>query len=107
MSRLKKTSDLVRTVLQEVPETRNNDDVLYAEVCKRVNSSFMAMSFRQVLLHRKELGFPPFESVRRSRQKIQQHHPELSACSLVEGYRALEEEMYKNYARRRDDEQIS
>lgn len=36
---------------------------------------------------------------RRTRQKLQQHHPELCGCDEVEAYRVVNEERFKNYAR--------
>lgn len=99
MSRLKNTSDLVKEVLQDVQETRSSDDLLYIEVCGRINPTATSFPFQEILRHRKDLGFPPFESVRRARQKIQQHSPELCATEEAEGYRTVEEEKYRSYAR--------
>ena len=44
------------------------------------------------LLKMREWGFPPFESVRRARQRIQQQFPELSAKKTVAEKREENEE---------------
>jgi hypothetical protein len=46
-----------------------------------------------------ELGFPPFESVRRNRQKLQAAHPELAACEAVESFREEKEKEFRAFAR--------
>ena len=99
MSKLKKTSEIVKQVLQEIPATRNSDDLLYVHVCNRINPEVCNYPFHTVLIHRKELKLPPFESVRRTRQKVQQHFPELAASETIEGFRVVREEEYRDYAR--------
>ena len=87
MKNIKQTSKLVLQILQEMPDTRNSDDALYLEVCKRINPKAALLPFFYVMASRKTYGFPPFESVRRSRQKIQNEHPEL-VSEAVKEYRA-------------------
>ena len=96
---LKTTTTLVKTVLTHFPETRNSDDLLYIKVCECVNPIAVNMTFKDMFLKRKEWGVPPFESVRRSRQKVQSQNPELSGITSVEGHRKLNEEIFREYAR--------
>lgn len=100
MKNIMRTSDIVKQVLEEAPETRNSDDLLYVEVCKRISRVATVMPFNEVMGHRKEYGLPPFESVRRTRQKIQQHYPELAGCAEVEAQRVVNEDIVRNYARK-------
>jgi len=51
------------------------------------------------LLNRKAYGLPPFESVRRSRQKAQEKNPALAALPEVEAVRIAEEEKFREFAR--------
>ena len=44
-------------------------------------------------------GIPPFESVRRTRQKIQAECPWLAACDTVKEYRAGKEADYRDFVR--------
>jgi hypothetical protein len=46
-----------------------------------------------------EYGFSPFESVRRTRQKLQATYPHLSASEVVKAYRIKNETVYREFAR--------
>ncbi len=100
---LKTTHNVVMTVLQEQPRTRNNDNLLYYTVCKIIGLkngvNIDSMSMPTFFLRMKEYNIPGFETVRRSRQKIQAEHPELAAESNVESGRMMNEEAFRKYAR--------
>ena len=96
---LKNTTELVKELLRTQPATRNSDDILYISVCRCINPIAINLSFADVLLKRKEWGIPPFESVRRARQKVQAENPELAANSNVEGHRTLNEMVFREYAK--------
>ena len=78
-----KISDIVKTVLREEPYTRESDTALYLAVCKRINPDACNMSFSTVFEHRKELGIPNMETVRRSRQNLQSKYESLRASEEV------------------------
>ena len=96
---LKNTTKLVEDLLTTQPATRNSDDILYISVCRRINPIAINLSFADVLLKRKEWGLPAFESVRRTRQKLQAENPNLAGNSTVEGHRKVNEEIFREYAR--------
>lgn len=98
MSDLKSITKIVKSVLEKDKASRGNDNLLYLHVleCWGVNI-FMPMA--EILSAQRELGIPPFESVRRARQKLQAKYPELRACEAVEDARAMNEEVYREYAR--------
>lgn len=98
MKRIKGTSEVVLKVLQEIPATRNSDDLLYLKVCERINPMALAIGFEEVLRNRNQYGLPPFESVRRTRQKLSSQYPELCGTDDVEAQRTLNEEIVKAYA---------
>ena len=87
MKRIKGTSKIVEQVLIEVPATRNSDDLLYLKVCERINPMVLAIGFEEVLRNRNKYGLPPFESVRRTRQKLSSQYPELCGTDAVEAQR--------------------
>lgn len=95
---LKNTSDIVKVILQKYPDARNSDDFLYLKVCEYVNARDSLRPFWQVIKNRKEYGFPPFESVRRSRQKIQSTYPELASSKVIEAQRKQNEKIYEAFA---------
>lgn len=96
---LKNTSDIVKVILQRYPDTRNSDDLLYLKVCEYVNGTHISLPFWKVIQERKDFGYPPFESVRRSRQKLQATYPELASSKVVEVQREENEKIYKEFAR--------
>lgn len=98
-NRFKETNQIVKTVLTEEPETRNSDDALYLAVIKRLDLDIITLPFYVFIKRRKEKGLPPYETVRRSRQKIQEEFPELRANDEVEIMRNLNEEYYRRFAR--------
>lgn len=98
MDNIKKTSELVKKILETVPETRNSDMLLYYRVCETLNNEALSAPFGMVILELKKRKLPGFETVRRSRQKIQREFPELAGCSAVEAHRTLNEEKFRDYA---------
>lgn len=103
MHDLKNTTALVKSILEQDKQCRNSDSFLYLKVLsvaakqKGIELEKMTVPFFLTNLH--GAGLPPFESVRRARQKIQAACPELAACEAVEGYRAENEAVYREFAR--------
>lgn len=99
MKNIRQTSEVVKQVLTDQPETRNSDDLLYVAVCAKFNGLAVNLPFHRVMLNRKELNIPPFESVRRSRQKIQAEYPELAGQENISAYRRQNEAAVRKYAK--------
>lgn len=103
MENLKTITNIVRVFLENEPKTRNSDSYLYLKVLEYVSKKEgFALSYMTVpyfLEHMKEYGFPPFESVRRTRQKLQQTYPELAAADSVQVMRHDKEAVYLEYVR--------
>lgn len=100
---LKNTTALVKSILEQDKQARNSDSFLYLKVLSVVADQkgvrLEAVSVPFFLLNLQGTEFPPFESVRRARQKLQRRHPELAACDTVEGFRAENEQKFRAYAR--------
>ena len=100
---LKKTTEIVRYLLENNIHTRNSDSFLYYKVLEYISEqkgySLKSMTVSVFFVFRKEYGFPCFESVRRARQKLQATYPELKACEEVEAVRSENEEAVRDYAR--------
>lgn len=94
------TQDIVQRVLKEHPQTRNSDQLLYLKVVEKINPSALHQPFWIAMTTMKELGIPPFETVRRARQKLQREFPTLRANADVEAQRMLNECVHKEYALR-------
>lgn len=102
MADLKTTTSIVKTILENCERARNSDSYLYLlvlEYWSRQNGTDVARwPVAYFLLFMSDFGIPPFESVRRSRQKLQQTYPHLSACKKVAEQRMANEEVYRAYA---------
>lgn len=97
--KLRNIKALVKTILEENDNTRSSDMLLYFEVCRALNDKALEYPFGGVILKLDKFNLPPFESVRRSRQKVQEQHPELAANDVVQVFRAENEEEYREFAR--------
>lgn len=102
MNELKTTMALVKSILEADKRCRNSDSFLYlkvlCELSKQKGIDIENMSVPYFLTNLHGAGLPGFETVRRTRQKIQQRHPELAACETVEGFRAANESEYRAFA---------
>lgn len=102
MNELKTVTERVRSILERDEKCRNSDSFLYLQVLTEVGKEkgidIEKMSIPYFFLNLHGAGLPPFESVRRARQKIQAAHPELAACERVRGYRAENETEYRAFA---------
>lgn len=96
-NKLFETKALVKQVLEENEKARNSDNELYVEVCYRVNPYALTVPFAEVIGNLDKYGLPPFESVRRSRQKLQEQCPDLRPCDDVALFRAENEMAYKEF----------
>ena len=100
---LKNTTALVKSILERDKQARNSDSFLYLKVLSVVADQkgvrLEVISVPHFLMNLQGTEFPPFESVRRARQKLQRRHPELAACEAVEGFRTENEQLYRAYAR--------
>lgn len=85
MYKLKTVENMVLNVLISNPDARDDDMRLYYYVCRDCISETHGnthLSFEEVMTNYKELGCPGFESVRRTRQKIQAILPNSAARLL-------------------------
>lgn len=87
-----KLKEFVKPILEQSEPTRNSDDVLYFQVCTKLLGD--NLSLKHVLLNRKDLRIPSYESVGRARRKLQEDYPELRARPEVEERR---EELAQEY----------
>lgn len=58
-----------------------------------------AMPFAEVMSQYRYLGLPSFESVGRTRRKLQAEHPELLGSIRIQKLRAKQEQNYRRYAK--------
>lgn len=99
MIKLKTTQEKVRAVLTSRPEARDDDMKLYLYVCDYCMPAVGTMPFETVMTQYRSFGIPCFESVRRTRQKLQARYPELSGTARVKKLRVAQEQVYRQYAK--------
>lgn len=96
------TTKIVKKLLEDDPRTRNSDSYLYLKVLQVVerekNINVNNVTVKTFLSNMIFWGFPPFESVRRARQKLQRANPELSAKPEIQAARKENEKVVKEYA---------
>lgn len=105
MNELQTTTKLVKAILEQDEQTRNSDSRLYLKVLEVIAEQRGYNMKKMSVYHFLECRasdypfFPGFETVRRTRQKVQQHHPELAACDKVKDMRMIQETEFRQYAR--------
>ena len=94
MQKLRTIEDKVRAILKKDEEARNDDMVLYLKVCNSYFKDAGAMPFAEVMSQYRYLGLPSFESVGRTRRKLQAEHPDPEApCQAGTELQALRQRM--------------
>ena len=97
MRNLKTIENRVLAVLKEHPEARNDDMKLYllvSKACIYDTHGISHFSFEDVMSNYKAYGIPCFESIRRTRQKIQAKYPELGCSPEVRRARHKMQRVY-------------
>ncbi len=104
MNDFKYVTQIVKAVLAKYPQTRSSDSFLYLKVLQIIGRNkridVHGMTVGEFLLCQRELGLPGFETVRRTRQKIQATNPELAACESVNIMRLENEKEFRRFAKR-------
>lgn len=101
MKSLKTIEKRVCEILKAYPETRNDDMRLYlyvSESCIFETHGIGTVTFADVMTNYKAFGIPCFESIRRTRQKIQSMNPELGCSPKVRRARHKSQKVYIEYA---------
>ena len=89
-----KVEALVKTILEEYPPARDNDDVLMIEYCKRVGYSLSTPYWRTLVM-----PSPNRETITRCRRRVQEKNPDLRASENASKRRKKAESEWKEYVR--------
>ena len=102
MNELKNVSALVKNILEDDERARNTDNYLYLKVLENISGqrgiNIYAMTVPVFLHELDKHSFPGFETVRRSRQKIQASYEELAPNEAVGRRRTKREVVYREFA---------
>lgn len=97
VEKLRNIENIVKTILEERPETRGDDFILYAYFINKYNPKLLDVTAGAFLMSHDDLGVPNIKSVERARRKVQEKHPELLSEEKKKK-RAEEEQTYIEYA---------
>ena len=102
MNELLTITGLVKTILETDPKARNSDNYLYSKVLEHEALSKGIDLYRITVpvfyAKAHEWNFTGFETVRRTRQKVQRAFPELAGDESVRRNRATRREVFKAYS---------
>ena len=73
----KDLTEIVKQVLTDEPVARDDDFKLIGYVYKAINPDILDKPFRTAMWYHKDFELPSFETIRRTRQKLQHDYPEL------------------------------
>jgi len=97
------TTGIVKRLLTEEPATRGSDNLLIQRVLEVIAAHYGVdleeVSIVTFLHEYAGSEFPAFETIRRTRQKVQQQYPELKPNETVQKFRAEQERQYREFAR--------
>lgn len=97
--KLRNMTELVKTIMEQQPETRSSDNLLYIEVLKRTTSqNVLNMPVWLFYQNLTEWQLPSIETVGRCRRKAQQENPHLKAKPEVEDFRYDRETEFIEFA---------
>lgn len=91
---LYKVEDLVKEILENIPEARDDDYYLIYEIEKRLEPELLNRTYREYLLSTKAISF---KTIERARRKVQSKYPELQASKKVQEARLEYENAYTEY----------
>lgn len=99
MSKLVKIEPIVKEVLEQYEDSRNDNFVLIYRVYKEINEDLVLRElFFEVMMNHKEYGLPSFEGITRARRKLMNEYPNLKPMKVVQKARKEEEVVYREYA---------
>lgn len=90
-----KTFDLVKSILENDPDTRDDDFALIYEVAKRFGME--KCSFGYALALWKTNKMPSFEGITRARRKVQELNPSLCSEERIAEMRRKQEREYHDF----------
>lgn len=96
--KLKKLEPIVKNVLEDNIQARNDNFVLVLEVYKKLDIP-VKFEFMGLMLEHSKYELPSFESVVRARRKVVEKFSELQATKVIEKLRKEEEQKYREFAR--------
>lgn len=100
MKKLMNTTKVVKAILEEAPETRDSDYLLWLRTIEQTTpASEYALPFAYVVRNINFLGLPNYETISRVRRKLQEKYPELRGTKRKRAYREKNEERFIKFSK--------
>ena len=99
MENLKTLEGKVRDILKNYQDARDDDMVLYLVLCNEYLENAGKISLAEIMAKHKSFGLPGFESVSRTRRRLQARYPELLGSLSVQARRSAGEKAYRRYSK--------
>ncbi len=99
MENLKTLEGKVRDILKNNQDARDDDMVLYLVLCNEYLENAGKISLAEIMAKHKSFGLPGFESVSRTRRRLQARYPELLGSLSVQERRSAGEKAYRRYSK--------
>lgn len=98
MKRFSKIEAVVTNILETIPSTRSDDYLLMLFVTEQMKPCLLDKTLDEVLSNHYKNGLPNWESVTRTRRKIQSRRPDLCDDRTIRK-RSEREKVFREYAR--------
>lgn len=99
MSELNSLKPIIKEYLENYPVLRDDDWWLIGKVFKEVYGIDYNMGFLEVMKRHKDYGLPSFETIRRTRQKVQEENPALESSKAKKKERQMAFNEFYDFAR--------
>ncbi len=100
MKKLMTLQNKVKTILEQEPETRDSDELLWLRTIESMSpEDIQKLNFSFVIRNVNYLSLPNYKSVCRARRKLQAKYPELNGSKPKRKFRAQNEERFIEYSR--------
>ena len=99
MAKNNELNNLVENILDDHPETRDDDLKLFVWVCYHTHPSLLNETLSKAFWNHDENGLPSFETITRIRRKVQEKNPRLRG-TLYEKRHHKEAEYITTFGRR-------
>ena len=103
MKKIIETTKIVRELLENIPATRDDDNLLWWKTLEITGNFYEIpvgkLTVEYVLTRIYEMRLPTFETVSRARRKLQEKYPHLKGSEGARKRRREKELLFEEYAR--------
>ena len=91
--------EVITQILATKKYTRDSDELLYYHVCSYFNPSIKNMTVKDFFTNRTYMGVPTYETVRRTRAKLQRDNETLKGINSIEDKLCQEKKRFMPFSK--------